>query len=115
MDQPDKPRFGDYILLTELGRGTTGIVYKAQHCCSSSLIALKTIQPVAGVDRSQQVARLYREAQVLANFATISEPNTPRVYQAGEWEGHSYYCREYIDGQTLEKAIKNGAINRRKA
>lgn len=113
MDQLDKPRFNQYLLVAELGRGTTGIVYKAQHRRFPRLVALKTILLVTGVDMKVRVARLLREAQILASLTL--DPNIPSVYELGEWKGHSYYCREFIDGQTLEQAVKSSAINRREA
>jgi len=115
VDQPEKPKFGQYILLAELGRGTTGIVHKAQHSLAHTLVALKTIEPVVGVDMRVQVARLHREAKILANLASTLEPNTPTVYEVGELEGRPYYCREFVNGQTLENAVKHGSINRRGA
>jgi serine/threonine protein kinase len=62
MDKPANAPFGQYRLLAELGRGTTGVVYKAQDSLFPRLVALKTIPPVAGADMRLQVARLHREA-----------------------------------------------------
>src|SRR5436309_2920708 len=98
MNKPDNPRFGQYILLEELGRGTSGVVYKAQDCRFPGLLALKTISSPDGADISLKVARLYRDAQILSNLASTLEANTPSVHEVGEWEGRPYYSREFIDG-----------------
>ncbi len=94
--------FGRYRLLGELGRGGMGIVWKAWDTQLERVVALKQIAGDAARDRSQ-VDRFLREARLAAK---LSHPNIVAVHDVGEHEGSPYYTSEFIEGRSLEEAIR---------
>lgn len=104
LDQPAFiPTFGHYQLLSELGRGGMGIVYKARQTGLDRIVALKIIRGVADDDRAK--IRFAAEAKALAK---ISHPHIVGVYDVGEEAGFPYFSMEYVDGDTLAQRLKDG-------
>ncbi len=97
--------FGRYRLLGELGRGGMGIVWKAWDTQLQRTVALKQIAGDAALDRSQ-VDRFLREARLAAK---LSHPNIVAVHDVGEHEGSPYYTSEYIEGRSLEEALREAS------
>ena len=98
---------GGYQILECLGRGTTGIVYKAHHVGIGKTVALKTPFLHPPGERSERLARFRREAMLTVS---LNHPAIPFAYDLGEADGITYYTREYIDGKTLEHIGINGQI-----
>jgi tRNA A-37 threonylcarbamoyl transferase component Bud32 len=101
---PQYPALGDYEVLGELGRGATGVVYKARQRALGRLVALKMV--LAG-DRasSEALARFRREAAVIAR---LQHPNVVQIYAVGEYEGRPYFSLEFVDGGTLADRLRAG-------
>ncbi|HEX7900373.1 MAG TPA: tetratricopeptide repeat protein [Planctomycetota bacterium] len=89
-------RFGKYILLSELGAGGMGVVFKAWQTDLRRLVALKFIK---GVETHQDRERFLREAQLAA---TLSHPGIAPIYESGAHEGKHYFAMQYIEGSTLD-------------
>jgi serine/threonine protein kinase len=95
-------RAAGYDLLSELGRGGMGVVYKAQQIGLKRMIALKMI--LAGAHASgEQLARFKAEAEAVAK---LQHPNIVQVYDTGELDGNPYLALEYVDGGSLEDKLK---------
>ena len=90
--------FGDYELLDELGRGGSGLVFKARQLGVNRIVALKLLAggPAAGRDF---VHRVHTEA---AAAAQLEHPNIVPIYEFGEHEGAHYLTMRYLDGGTLQ-------------
>jgi len=99
--------------LAELGRGTTGVVYKVMDVRLGRITAVKTVLPYAAEERAAQSARFRREAQILASFNHARHPSIVPVFEVGECEGQAYLSREFVDGNTLEELVTAGSINLR--
>jgi len=101
--------WGWYEILVELGRGTTGIVYKALDPISR-LAALKIPLLASAAERPQQLTRFLREAQVLAILTWEQDQGFPTVREVGEVQKQPYYVREFIEGSTFEDLVTGGCL-----
>jgi CheY-like chemotaxis protein len=91
-----------YSVLSTLGRGSTGIIYKAQHLFLNRLVALKVLHPQL-VSEAESVARFKREAQAVSG---LSHPNIIAVYDFGITPaGLPYLVMDYSEGQSLAQLI----------
>jgi serine/threonine-protein kinase len=95
------PKVPGYEILSELGRGGMGVVYKAKQTRLNRLVALKMV--LAGGHASPaQLARFDQEAR---SVARLQHPNIVQIYEIGEQEGLPYFSLEFVDGGTLEQLI----------
>jgi tetratricopeptide (TPR) repeat protein len=86
-----------YEILTEIGRGGMGVVYKARHRGLNRLVALKLIH--GGVHAWHYLLRrLQIEAETIAR---LRHENIVQVYDVGEMNGDPYVALELLEGGTL--------------
>ncbi len=98
-------QIGRYRVLDELGRGATGVVYRAQDPAIGRTIAIKTIRLSDFTDESERERlreRLFREAQ---SAGILSHPNIVTIYDIAEENGLAYIFMECVDGPPLEKVL----------
>ena len=88
---------GPWEILSVIGRGGIGVVYRARHRRSGRLAALKLLGPAPVVD-PRAARRLAREFEVLE---ALDHPNVVRVFEAGVYEGYSYLAMELVEGLDL--------------
>jgi serine/threonine protein kinase len=94
---------GKYRILSKVGEGGMGAVYKALHLRFNELRALKVISPALASDPNF-VKRFEKEAVVTRK---LQHPNAVRVDDMDEAEdGRPFIVMEYIEGQNLKKAIQ---------
>ena len=94
-------KLGKYEIITELGRGAMGDVFKARDPHIGRLVALKTISG-ALVGKPDLLARFYQEAR---SAGTLQHPNIVTVYELGKEGDTPYIAMEYLEGESLEKVI----------
>ena len=92
---------GDFTLLTEIGRGGMGVVYKARQDSMGRLVALKVLPSFAGLD-PEAVARFRREAEAAGR---LSHPGIVPVYAVGEADGVHYFAMELVEGPSLHALL----------
>jgi serine/threonine protein kinase len=103
-------QIGRYRILDELGRGATGIVYRAQDPAIGRVIAIKTIRLSDFTDETERDRlreRLFREAQ---SAGILSHPNIVTIYDIAEENGLAYIFMEYVDGPPLEKILNSQEV-----
>ncbi|MHC4953006.1 MAG: serine/threonine-protein kinase [Planctomycetota bacterium] len=100
-----------YRLLSRLGSGAMGSVYKAQHIKLDILVALKVLR-VELAKSTTQVERLKREAQLAAR---LNHPNIVRSLDVGESNGFHYFAMEFVDGPTARGIIRDGPMREKEA
>ena len=88
---------GRYRILSELGAGGMGVVYKAHDLELDDVVALKMLKPSALID-AEQIERLKSEIRLARK---ITHPNVLRTFDFGEVDGHPYISMEYVRGLTL--------------
>ena len=91
-------RFANFILLTQLGKGGMGAVYKAYDETLGRTVALKVMQQSIGQDRAF-VEQFLQEARALA---AINHPHIVQIYSYGEDNGQPYIVMELVDGNRLD-------------
>jgi non-specific serine/threonine protein kinase len=95
-----------YLILEELGRGSMGIVFKAQDTAHDRLVALKIIAEKL-VDDPHMLRRFEREG---AAVSSLRHPNICTVYESGEWQGRPYLAMELLNGETLDCRLAKGPL-----
>ncbi|MEZ4409593.1 MAG: thioredoxin domain-containing protein [Polyangiales bacterium] len=102
---------GRYTLLTRLGEGTFGEVWRAaDQRLTGRPVALKFLKPEFS-DRAEVVARFEAEADALARLA---HPNVVAVFDRGHWDRRRYFVMEHVDAGTLRGWIdQHRASNQR--
>jgi len=90
-------RVGPYVILSVIGRGGIGTVYRARHEASGRLAAVKVLGPAPAVDATA-ARRLALEYEVLR---ALDHPHVVRVYEAGVSEGYSFLAMELVEGLDL--------------
>ena len=101
---------GRYQVLESLGRGSTGVVYKALDPTIGRTVAIKAIrlsdfQDVE--DRRRMRERLLREAR---SAGLLSHPNIITIYDVLEEEDSAYIVMEYVGGASLERMLRSGTL-----
>jgi non-specific serine/threonine protein kinase/serine/threonine-protein kinase len=93
-------RIGNYTILSKLGAGGMGVVYRAaQTGALEREVALKLIRP--GFDSRRVVARFETERRSLAR---MEHPHIAQVFEAGTTEtGLPWFAMELVDGAPLHR------------
>ena len=87
-------RLGHFEILSEIGQGGMGVVYKARDTRLDRLLAIKVLKENSSGLRE----RFEREARVVA---ALQHPHICTLYDVGSHEGNGFLVMEYLDGQTL--------------
>jgi eukaryotic-like serine/threonine-protein kinase len=91
------PEISGYEVVSLLGQGGMGAVYKARHIHLNRIVALKTI--IGGVFAvPSERDRFRREAEAIAH---LDHPNIVPVYEVGEASGVPYFSMKYYAGGSL--------------
>lgn len=94
-------RIGKYEIVSELGRGGMGVVYRARDPFINRFVAIKTISQ--DLARSPELLqRFYQEARAAG---ALTHPNIVTIYDVGETDGLAYIVMEFLEGYTLERII----------
>ncbi len=98
-------RFGDYLLLDQLGKGGMATVYKAER--NGEHVALK--RPLAAFLEDREFReRFLREAEI---GRTLHHPNIIRIFERGHVGGVPYFTMELVVGKTLQAHVRReGAL-----
>jgi len=91
-----------YRIVSLLGRGGMGEVYRANDLLLGQTVALKFLPPEATANE----AALNRFRNEVRTARQVSHPNVCRVYDIGEAEGLTYLTMEYVDGEDLASLLR---------
>ena len=99
---------GSYRLLSPIGAGGMGEVWRATHQMLARQAAIKLVRPrhaeMTLAQREQYVRRFHREANTIAG---LQSPNTIYLYDFGvAKDGQFYYVMELLDGISLDALVK---------
>jgi len=94
-------QIGHYQILSRLGEGGMGIVYKARDTHLDRFVAIKVLPPelVADPDRKR---RFVQEAKAAS---ALNHPNIITIHDITNENGTDFIVMEYVDGKTLSQAI----------
>jgi eukaryotic-like serine/threonine-protein kinase len=99
-------RIGKYEIVSALGRGSMGEVFRAFDPIIGRPVALKTMS--AGlVQNAELCQRFHREAQAAGS---LNHPNVVTIFEFGEDAGQAYIAMELLDGSDLKELIARQAL-----
>jgi serine/threonine protein kinase/Tol biopolymer transport system component len=104
-------RIGPYEIVSLLGAGGMGVVYKARDTRLPRTVAIKLLPPAF----SEHPDRLRRFEQEARAAAALNHPNILALYDVGTYEQSPYLVSELLDGDTLRKRLAGGPLPVRKA
>ena len=99
-------RLGPYEILSPLGAGGMGEVYRARDSRLGREVAIKVI-PEAFARDPDRLARFEREAR---SASALSDPHIVVVYDVGEENGIRYFASELVEGPDLRAIMERGPM-----
>lgn len=103
-------RIDRYEVLTELGRGATGVVYKARDPELDRLVAIKTLRPTRELP-TEQCGPLHRRLRSeAATVARLNHPHIVAIHDVVIWNDTPCIVMEYVEGGTLAQLISEGPL-----
>ncbi|MCA1642713.1 MAG: serine/threonine-protein kinase [Acidobacteria bacterium] len=104
-------RLGPYEIVSPLGEGGMGEVYRAKDTRLGREVALKVL-PAAVSRDADRLRRFGLEAQ---STSELNHPNILTVFDVGAHDGTSYIVSELLEGETLREALDDAPLSVRKA
>jgi len=98
---------GPHEIVSLLGAGGMGEVYKARDTRLDRLVAIKILPQHLLADRPELRERFEREARAIAN---LKHPHICVLYDVGEQDGIHYLVMEHLEGVTLAERLKKGPL-----
>src|SRR3954454_7479972 len=98
-------KIGHYTIVSQLGRGGMGVVYKAHEESLNRFVAIKVLTEGLTEDATF-LQRFVREAQAAAG---LSHPNIVQIFFIGEDGAHPCFIMEYATASTLSHVLREEA------
>src|SRR5438477_11462644 len=91
-------RIGKYLVINEVGRGSTGTVYLSHDAYYGRDVAIKVYNMDTGgdEDRARVARKMFLQEAHLVGM--LQHPNILPIYDAGEENGHCYIVMEHVHG-----------------
>jgi serine/threonine-protein kinase len=106
-EAPPLPRdFGPFELLSEIGRGGMGVVYKARQKELDRVVAVKMIL-ASHLASAEHVRRFHVEARAAAR---LRHSNIVHIHEVGQQHGQHFFAMDYIEGESLAQRIARGPV-----
>jgi eukaryotic-like serine/threonine-protein kinase len=99
-------RLGPYEILSPIGAGGMGEVYRARDTRLEREVAVKVLPQPFSKDLAA-LARFEREAKTIS---ALSHPHICALYDVGNQDGVEYLVMEYLEGETLAQRLARGAL-----
>lgn len=97
---------GRYEIISELGQGAMGIVYKALDPLIDRVVAIKTINLGLALDEKEEYeGRFYQEAKAAGR---LSHPNIVTIFDVGKSGDVAYIAMEFLQGKELRDILNEG-------
>jgi serine/threonine protein kinase len=111
MTLPSGSRLGPYEILSSLGAGGMGEVYRARDPRLGRDVAVKVL-PASFSSDPDRMKRFEQEARAAG---VLNHPNVTAVYDIGFHDGAPYVVQELLEGETLRTELSGGRFSPRKA
>jgi Tol biopolymer transport system component/predicted Ser/Thr protein kinase len=99
-------RLGPYEILSAIGAGGMGEVYRARDTRLDRIVAIKVLPPHLA-DRSDLRERFDREAKTIAS---LNHPHICTLYDTGHQDEIDFLVMEYLEGETLAQRLLKGPL-----
>lgn len=97
-----RTHIGHYEIVSELGRGGMGVVYKGYEPALTRYVAIKELSPALAHDQTL-VERFLREAR---SMASLNDPHIIQIFLIGQENNQPFFVMEFVDGESLSAIIK---------
>ena len=99
---------GRYKIISEIGQGAMGVVYKAVDPIIDRTVAIKTIN----LNLSRQELEEYeaRFQQEIKAAGRLNHPNIVTIYDVGKTDQVAYMAMEFLEGNELKDIIASGNL-----
>jgi serine/threonine protein kinase len=104
-------RLGPYEILSPLGAGGMGEVYRARDTRLSRVVALKVLPAEVAAD-SERLNRFEQEAR---SASALNHPNIVAIYDVGRTEATSFIAMELVEGKTVRELLVSGPLSVKRA
>jgi hypothetical protein len=111
MALPAGTRLGPYEIVSFVGAGGMGEVYRARDTRLDRSVAIKVL-PASFANDPDRLRRFEQEARAVA---ALNHPNILALHDIGSQDGTSYLVSEFLEGKTLREQLANGALPARRA
>ncbi len=99
---------GRYKIISEIGQGAMGVVYKAVDPIIDRTVAIKTINlNLSKAELEEYEARFQQEIKAAGR---LNHPNIVTIYDVGKTEQVAYMAMEFLEGQELKDMIASGNL-----
>jgi len=99
-------RLGPYEILSAVGTGGMGEVYRARDTRLDRIVAIKVL-PAHLADRPELRERFEREARAVAS---LNHPHICVLHDIGHQDGTDFLVMEYLEGETLAERLQKGPL-----
>jgi Tol biopolymer transport system component len=99
-------RLGPYEILSSIGAGGMGEVYRARDTRLDRIVAIKVL-PTHLADRPELRERFEREARTIAS---LNHPHICTLHDIGRQDGIDFLVMEYLEGETLAQRLLKGSL-----
>src|SRR6202049_2827709 len=99
-------RLGPYEILSAIGAGGMGEVYKARDTRLDRIVAIKVL-PTHLADRAELRERFDREVKTIAS---LNHPHICVLHDTGQQDGIDFLVMEYLEGETLAQRLQKGPL-----
>ena len=97
-------QLGRYEMLSELGQGAMGVVYKARDPLIDRVVAIKTINLGLALDEKEEYeGRFYQEARAAGR---LNHPNIVTIYDVGKSGNIAFIAMEFLQGSELRDMLR---------
>ena len=101
-------QLGRYEIVSELGQGAMGIVYKAKDPLIDRVVAIKTINLGLALDEKEEYeGRFYQEAKAAGR---LNHPNIVTIYDVGKSGDVAYIAMEFLQGRELRDIMNDDGL-----
>src|SRR5215470_17773681 len=102
-------KLGPYEIVSPVGAGGMGEVYRARDTRLGRDVAIKVL-PEALANDADRLRRFEQEARTIA---TLNHPNILGIHDIGAHDGAPFLVSEFLERQTLREKLKSGPITMR--
>jgi len=104
-------KLGPYEIISPLGAGGMGEVYRARDTRLDRIVAIKIVHATFAGD-AERLRRFEQEARAVG---ALNHPNILAIYDVGDYEGSPFLVTELLEGDSLRDRLQSGPLPVRKA